>query len=101
MFEAQNVIRNNLNDRLTKLTNAQSNAYISDHTNPATQNAKLDSQILTVMHLLEIAKSKCEFKTRQIMSIVRQHAGTRSARFCCVGNVMELIKSGSSSGTRV
>lgn len=68
-----------MEERLGKLTNAQSTAYISDPANAATQPDKIESQILTLVHLLEIAKSKCDFKTRQIMSIVRQHVGTRSA----------------------
>lgn len=41
------------------------------------QQEALDSQILNVMHLLEIAKSKCDVQTRQIMTIVRTHLGTR------------------------
>lgn len=79
LFEAQNKIREDLQERLGKLTNAQSNAYIIDPVNGAAQPDKLESQISTVAHLLEIAKSKCEYKTRQIMAIVRQHVGTRSA----------------------
>jgi hypothetical protein len=76
LFEAQNVIRSNLDERLAKLTNTQITASISDPDAMPQQEA-LDSQILNVMHLLEIAKSKCDVQTRQIMQIVRTHLGTR------------------------
>lgn len=77
LFEAQNVIRSNLEDRLAKLNSAQSTAYISDPLNPSEQKDNLETQILTISRLLAIARSKCDVQTRQIMSIVRQHVGTR------------------------
>lgn len=76
LFEAQNVIRTNLEDRLARLTNTQVTASIADP-NAMPQHDALDSQILNVMHLLEIAKSKCDIQTRQIMIIIRTHLGTR------------------------
>ena len=75
LFEAQNVIRKSLEDRLAKLTTAAgsgSAAYIvdSDSVDPS-------AEAMNIGRLLEIAKSKCEVKTRQILEIVRLHVGTR------------------------
>ncbi|WWC70299.1 uncharacterized protein I206_104249 [Kwoniella pini CBS 10737] len=77
LFEAQNVIRNNLEDRVNKLSEAQAQitAYITE-SNPSTPEA-LHNDLVQLQHLLDIAKSKCEVKTRQIMEIVRTHVGTR------------------------
>ncbi|OCF36737.1 hypothetical protein I316_01333 [Kwoniella heveanensis BCC8398] len=75
LFEAQNVIRTNLEDRLAKLSAAQTSAFITD-SNPSTPEA-MHNDLVGVQHLLDIAKSKCEVKTRQIMEIVRHHVGTR------------------------
>jgi len=35
------------------------------------------AEAMNIGRLLEIAKSKCEVKTRQILEIVRLHVGTR------------------------
>ncbi|WVQ99298.1 hypothetical protein IAU59_006430 [Kwoniella sp. CBS 9459] len=75
LFEAQNVIRTNLEDRLAKLSAAQTSAFITD-SNPSTPEA-MHNDLVGVQHLLDIARSKCEVKTRQIMEIVRHHVGTR------------------------
>ncbi|WVR07145.1 hypothetical protein IAU60_004186 [Kwoniella sp. DSM 27419] len=75
LFEAQNVIRTNLEDRLAKLAQAQTTAFITE-SNPSTPEA-MHNDMIRVQHLLDIAKSKCDVKTRQIMEIIRHHVGTR------------------------
>nr|XP_018263170.1 uncharacterized protein I303_04663 [Kwoniella dejecticola CBS 10117]OBR85328.1 hypothetical protein I303_04663 [Kwoniella dejecticola CBS 10117] len=77
LFEAQNVIRNNLEERINKLSQAQAQitAYITE-SNPSTPEA-MHNDLIHAQHLLDIAKSKCEVKTRQIMEIIRTHVGTR------------------------
>lgn len=73
LFEAQNVIRKSLEERLSKLTtvDTQLSAYIVDpQTDPSTE-------AVNIQHLLDIARDKCEVKTRQIIEIVRSHVGTR------------------------
>ena len=89
LFEAQNIIRSNLEDRLAKLTNTQVTASLSD-SNAMPQQDGLDSEILNVMHLLEIAKSKCDVQTRQIMTIVRTHLGTRYVKRHWVANHIDV-----------
>lgn len=73
LFEAQNVIRKSLEDRLAKLTSfgGASGAYIVD------PQISLSNEAVNLQHLLDIARSKCEVKTRQILEIVRMHVGTR------------------------
>ncbi|WVW83759.1 hypothetical protein I302_105780 [Kwoniella bestiolae CBS 10118] len=75
LFEAQNVIRNNLEDRISKLAQAQTTAFITE-SNPSTPEA-MHNDLVNAQHLLDISKSKCEVQTRQIMEIVRRHVGTR------------------------
>jgi hypothetical protein len=68
------VIRKSLEERLTKLTTAGGtpSAYIVD------QQLSPSAEVVNLRHLLDIARSKCEVKTRQIIEIVREHVGTRS-----------------------
>ncbi|WWC89458.1 uncharacterized protein L201_004382 [Kwoniella dendrophila CBS 6074] len=75
LFEAQNVIRTNLENRITKLAQAETTAFITE-SNPSTPEA-MHNDLVNAQHLLDIAKSKCEVQTRQIMEIVRRHVGTR------------------------
>ncbi|WVQ67810.1 uncharacterized protein L199_006015 [Kwoniella botswanensis] len=75
LFEAQNVIRTNLEDRISKLAQAQTTAFITE-SNPSTPEA-MHNDLLNAQHLLDISKSKCDVQTRQIMEIVRRHVGTR------------------------
>ncbi|WRT66252.1 uncharacterized protein IL334_003205 [Kwoniella shivajii] len=75
LFEAQNVIRKNLEDRIEKLSKAQTTAFITE-SNPSTPEA-MHNDLLHAQHLLDISKDKCEVQTRQIMEIVRRHVGTR------------------------
>jgi hypothetical protein len=59
-------------------------AFISDPSLPDPNvncDPELNKNILTVAHLLEIAKGKCDFKTRQIVEIVRRHVG---GQYVCV-----------------
>jgi hypothetical protein len=73
LFEAQNIIRKCLEDRLSKLVDDQgtTGAYILD------QDTDRNAAILNLQHLIEIAKDKCEIKTKQVLAIVRQQVGTR------------------------
>jgi hypothetical protein len=66
-----------LEERLTKLTNTVATASITDTSGAQSEQETLDIQILNVAHLLEIAKDKCDAQTKAIMTIVRQHIGTR------------------------
>ncbi|KAK8864304.1 hypothetical protein IAR55_001551 [Kwoniella newhampshirensis] len=75
LFEAQNVIRSNLEDRISRLSAAQTSAHITDST--SSSPGSMHGDLLTVQHLLEIAKGKCEVQTRQIMAIVRRQVGSR------------------------
>lgn len=75
LFEAQNIIRQNLDDRLSKLRASASGAFISPDGSRSPDLVQQD--IVGVQHLLEIARSKCEAQTRQILEIVRQHVGSR------------------------
>jgi hypothetical protein len=74
LFEAQNIIRKNLEERLSSATGS---ALITDHTSPDAPH----SQIVHLQHLLEISRSKCEVQTRQIMEIVKRHVGSRWVEF--------------------
>jgi hypothetical protein len=75
IFEAQNVIRTNLEARLVKLVSSRASARISDPYGQTGQH-DFDSKIRDLEHLLDVAKNKCEEKTRQILQIVRKHVGT-------------------------
>ncbi|WWD17398.1 hypothetical protein CI109_101839 [Kwoniella shandongensis] len=75
LFEAQNVIRTNLEDRLSKLSVATTSAHITDST--ASSPESVHGDLVTVQHLLDIAKSKCDVMTKQILEIVKRHVGTR------------------------
>ena len=74
LFEAQNVIRTALEDRLAQRTAARATAYIAD---PRTEPDHAGAELSKLQHLLDIARGKCEVKTRQIMEIVKLHVGTR------------------------
>lgn len=69
------MIRKSLEERLVKSTSSShgnsSGAYIVD------QQIDVSPDVVTLRHLLDIAKSKCEVMTRQILEIVRTHVGTR------------------------
>ena len=67
------MIRQCLEDRLAKAESEPDNvaAYIMD---PQTD---VPEQVVNLRHLLEIARDKCEVKTRQILEIVNLHVGTR------------------------
>jgi len=75
LFEAQNVIRKSLEQRLAKLTTVAGSgevAFIVD-----SNSVDPSAEAMNISRLLEIAQSKCEVKTRQILEIVRLHVGTR------------------------
>ncbi|WVQ72607.1 hypothetical protein IAR50_002165 [Cryptococcus sp. DSM 104548] len=83
LFEAQNVIYNNLEDRRQKLSNTSATltARISPSSPSASSSSpeeeRTNAALLTnVTHLLDIARSKCELKTRQILGLVRKYVGT-------------------------
>lgn len=83
LFEAQNVIRKNLEERLAKLLAEQSTAHIASSYGVQS----LPADIVNIQHLLEIARSKCDVKTKQIMEIVAQHIGTTCVsgdQVCCM-----------------
>ncbi|OXM82077.1 hypothetical protein C364_00184 [Cryptococcus neoformans Bt63] len=81
LFEAQNVIYNNLEARRQKLsdTGVQFTARITESTSPSTANSPevTHADVVAIDHLLDIAKSKCEVKTRQIVDLVKMYVGTR------------------------
>lgn len=81
LFEAQNVIYNNLEARRQKLsdTAAQVTARITESVSPSSANSPgaIHADLISIGHLLDIAKSKCEVKTRQIVDLVKTYVGTR------------------------
>ncbi|KIR94135.1 hypothetical protein I304_01767 [Cryptococcus deuterogattii CBS 10090] len=81
LFEAQNVIYNNLEARRQKLsdTAAQVTARITESVSPSSANSPeaMHADLIAISHLLDIAKSKCEVKTRQIVDLVKMYVGTR------------------------
>ncbi|ORY32498.1 hypothetical protein BCR39DRAFT_522503 [Naematelia encephala] len=70
LFEAQNIIRTNLEGRLARAIESQTSAFINNDTTTP-------DDIVGLQHLLDIAQSKCEVKTRQIVELVKRHVGTR------------------------
>ena len=79
LFEAQNVIRTNLEQRYNNLQIQRGTAHISDAN--LSQHSSPGADLMNIAHLVDIARSKCEVKTRQIMDIVRAHVGTRLVLF--------------------
>lgn len=75
------MIYNNLEARWQKLsdTAVQFTARITESTSPPTANSPevTHADIVAIDHLLDIAKSKCEVKTRQIVDLVKMYVGTR------------------------
>ena len=76
LFEAQNVMRKELEDRLADAMkpeaqpeSASSSALAAD--NPA------GMEVANLRHLLDIARAKCEAQTKLVLMIVKAHAGTR------------------------
>ncbi|ODN79767.1 hypothetical protein L202_03678 [Cryptococcus amylolentus CBS 6039] len=81
LFEAQNVIYNNLEDRRQRLSDpaATLTARISSPSSPSSSSPPeiIHAALTTnITHLLDIARSKCEMKTRQILVLVRKYVGT-------------------------
>nr|ODN88362.1 hypothetical protein L203_02975 [Cryptococcus depauperatus CBS 7841] len=80
LFEAQNVIRNNLEARFNRLSNNPTRiARITEsNSSPSTGSPQImQDDLFTVCRLLEISKSKVEVKTKQIVELVKKHVGTR------------------------
>lgn len=75
------MIYNNLEARRQKLSNTavQLTARITESASPSTANSPetMHADLVTIDHLLDIAKSKCEVKTRQIVDLVKTYVGTR------------------------
>jgi len=73
LFEAQNVILKSLEQRLADLTGEGSaaRAHILD------SGVDPSAAAINISRLIEISRSKCEVKTRQIFDIVRRHVGSR------------------------
>lgn len=72
LFEAQSVIRRVLGERLELALQRHAGSQIVDGSTPE-ENVEL----VKLRHLVDIAKSKCEVKVRQILTMVRRHVGTR------------------------
>ncbi|KAL7421552.1 hypothetical protein Q5752_003321 [Cryptotrichosporon argae] len=70
-FEAQNVVRTTLEERLAKLEQ-DTGAFVSDPNSP---DARLGERT-TLAHLVDIARAKCDAQTRMVVDIVRARVGT-------------------------
>ena len=72
LFEAQSVISRVLNERLELALQRLAGLQITDGALPDE-----DAEVVQLRHLVDIAKSKCEVKTKQILGMVRRHVGSR------------------------
>lgn len=79
LFEAQNIIRKHLKDRLDRLQ-TKSSSMGSDDANsqpPSPLSSDLSSDIAQLGHLLELARTRCEIKINQVTAIIRRHLGAQ------------------------
>ena len=72
LFEAQSVIRQKLVERFEIALQRHAGSQVED-----ANSSDEDAEVVKLRHLVDIAKSKCEVKTRQILAIVRRHVGSR------------------------
>ena len=72
LFEAQTVIRQKLVERLEVALQRHAGSQILDGASP-----EENSEVVKLRHLVDIAKSKCEVKTKQSLEMVRRHVGSR------------------------
>ncbi|KAL1413541.1 hypothetical protein Q8F55_001315 [Vanrija albida] len=78
LFEAQHVIRKQLEERLERLESKPTGAFLTDANSRSTSPVASESEteILTLRHLLDIARHKCDDKVRNIVDSLRGHITT-------------------------